>query len=131
MDDILHILDLLRQRAQADILMLRHKKDACLSKISSITFEIQEKKPTVLNGDDVDIFEKWHQHQMCKIDALEHKILGVDAEMVNAKNHFKSILAKNQMMEQAADKKAQAERLTAEDIYTSEQLDIFLLQANK
>ncbi|MBL4854202.1 MAG: hypothetical protein JKY25_08195 [Robiginitomaculum sp.] len=130
MDDILHILGLLRQRAEADILLLSTQKANYLTKISDITIAMSDKAPAVLNTRDMYTFEKWRQNQVCKIRAIEKKMTDLDEDIAKAKTHFKSILTKNLSAKSVAKNMSHVKRLSAEEEETSAQLDVFLLQSN-
>ncbi len=133
MDDILHILDLLRQRAEADIRQLMTQKQQALVNISKITQDIEAKKPKLLRkgaNEDIHIFEKWRQHQTFILDGIKKELLHLDNEIMLAKSHFKSILAKDQTLQQEAQQTLRAEQLEAETAQTSEQLDVFLLRGS-
>ncbi|PHS37745.1 MAG: hypothetical protein COA91_09290 [Robiginitomaculum sp.] len=134
MDDILHILDLLRQRAEADIRQLTSQKQKFLSQMSDITLDIEAEKSKLLHrgdGEDVHIFEKWRHNQIFKLTGMKKKLQGLDKEIALAKTHFKSILAKDQMLQQVVKQILRAEQLDAETAQTSEQLDVFLLRGGQ
>ncbi len=141
MDDILHILELLRQRAEADILLLNTKKNNCLTKISDITIAIDDEASAVSNTEglttvdlssgDMCIFEQWRQNQIHKIRALEKKIDALDEDITKAKAHFKSVLTKSLTAKAAAKNILHTKRLSAEETELSAQLDVLLLQSNK
>ena len=128
MDDILHILGLLRQQAEADIRRLMAHKQKVLSIMSDITMDIETRKVKILSGEDAYIFEKWRQNQIFRLDGMEKNLLDIDSKITLAKSHFKSILAKDQVLQQEVERVMRTELLKAEVTQTSDQLDVFLLQ---
>ena len=125
MDDILHILDILRERAQADLVVLTKQRAAFLAQILEIKQAAgyaREKLPDVT---DQHVWERWNYSQIIRIKNLEKKITALDVDIVKAKAHFKTILAKHlaaQDMAALAEREVQTQRAENE---ADEQLEVF------
>ena len=125
MDDILHILDILRERAQADLVVLTKQRVEYLAQISQVkqtAGHVREKLPDIT---DQHVWERWNYSQIIRIKNIEKKIAAVEVEIGKAKAHFKTILAKHlaaQDMAALAEREVQTQRAENE---ADAQLDVF------
>lgn len=124
MDDILHILDLLRERAQADLVLLTTQRSQFLQQITNIKHAAKNSSAGLSNITDQQVWENWQYGQIVRIKTIEKQLAGLETEIAKAKMHFKTILAKHLSAQKIAKDAAVNARMRAEETDAEMQLDI-------
>ena len=106
MEDILHVLDLLRERAEAELAGLNTRRRVYLARISSIKYEVQGKSMPGLEGVDFTMFEIWRDHQFTQINVLYTRLHALEIDIVQAKERYKIILTKHISAQETVMRKA-------------------------
>lgn len=125
MDDILHILGLLRERAEADIAVLTTRRTKLLLDISDMKHAAQNMEMSTSNIADMYVQENWQYAQIIRIKSIEKKLADIDMQTVQAKAHYKTILAKHLAAQEIAARAMKEALLRQEDMDAEAQLEVF------
>ena len=128
MDDILHILDVLRQRAESDLAGLTAKREYYLSDIYNVQSMIRSAQTPLPIVEDIPVLERWRENQIAKLVQIKSKLTHLDEDIGKAKLHYKTILAKNLAATDIAENLQTAKSLKEEDKQTDTLLEASLLK---
>ncbi len=128
MDDILHILDVLRQRAESDLAGLTAKREHYLSDISNVQAMIKSAQTPLPIVEDMSILDRWRDNQEYKLVQIKRKMTQLDEDIGKAKLYYKTIFAKNLAVKDIAENLQTAKSLKAEDEEVDSLLEISLLK---
>ncbi|MCF6220308.1 MAG: hypothetical protein L3J65_04270 [Robiginitomaculum sp.] len=124
MNDILLVLDMQRQQAEANLVALTHKRDAYAVQI----FEINKNIATVsLASDNLFMREKWRRNQIVRIKLIEKKMQALEQDIFTSTKIYKTVIAKNVAAKDTIENHLRKQALSAEEQETSANLDTYLL----
>ncbi len=124
MNDILLVLDMQRQQAEANLTALTRKRDKYAVQI----FEINKNIATVsLASDSLFMREKWRRNQIVHIKLIEKKIQALEQEIFTSTKIYKTVIAKNVAAEDTVKDQLRKQVLSAQEQETSTNLDTYLL----
>lgn len=125
MEDIVHILELLRARAEANLLILTTRRTKFVSKMSELKNNMNTHKSSSLNITDINVLESWRHSQIARIKVIEDKLTKVEEDVETAKTHYKLILAKTLSAKSIVRDNALLEQSRIEEKESEEQLNTF------
>ena len=122
--EILNILDMQKQKAEAELANLTRQTSQCLLEISCLNEDIANKQ---LGSANLHVLEKWRENQATKVKAISKKLKSLQREVQTSKQAYKKILAKYIAAKDMANRQQNAQDLHDEEQETSLALDTFLL----
>ncbi|MCF6274139.1 MAG: hypothetical protein L3J05_00040 [Robiginitomaculum sp.] len=124
MNDILLVLDMQRQQAEADLLALTRRRDKFAAQIAAIKYSIANK---ATGAGNLFLLEKWRQNQIMKIGLIKRKLSALEPDIYASKKKYKTFIAKNIAAKDASKELLRKQALCKEEQETSASLDTFLL----
>lgn len=124
MEDILKILGMQRQQAEANLAGLTRQRDKYALQISGIRENIANK---TLGAGNLFMLEKWRQNQAVQIGLIGKKVSALEQDIYTSKQNYKTVIAKNLAAQEAAKTQRRKQMLAAEEQETSTNLDTYLL----
>ena len=122
--DILNILDVKKQKAEAELAELTRKSNQYFLEISSINEDIAKKH---MGAGNLYVLEKWRASQAERIVEIKEKLKSLQKDIQASKQNYKKVLAQNIAAKDMASTQENIEALQSEEQATSRALDTFLL----
>ncbi len=123
MDDIFHILQLLKLRAEADLALLQAQKNKLEDEIKKIRQKLNEQEGRCL--EDIMLWQKWRKHQAEKIKISKTNIDQINQDIKLAKKYFAKILAKCEMAKNILNDNKKQKDLLKEEAENETQIELF------
>lgn len=122
--EILNILDMQKQKVEAELADLTRQSNQYFLEISLINEGIANKQ---MEDGNLYVLEKWRDNQAAKIIAIKENLKSLQADILTSKQNYKKILAKNLAAKDMASTQYNIQALHSEEQETSRALDTFLL----
>ena len=122
--EILSILDVKKQKAEAELAELTRKSNQYFWEISSINEAIAKKH---MGAGNLYVLEKWRENQAERIVEIKEKLKSLQKDIQLSKQNYKKVLAQNIAAKDMASTQENIRALNSEEQETSRALDTFLL----
>lgn len=122
--DILNILDVKKQRAEAELAELTRISNQYFWEISSINEAIAKKH---MGTGNLYVLEKWRDNQVERIAEIKEKLKSLQKDIQFSKQSYKKVLAQNIAAKDMANAQENIQALQSEEQESSRALDTFLL----
>lgn len=128
MQDVLHIVELLKRQAESGLTLATRRKADALVNIETIKANIIEMGRATTSQNDGLIYEHWCAHQRHTLSEILSSLPLLDQDIHTAFNHLETVQAKLTAAQSLAAKQRHEEALKVEEAEEDAMLELSLLR---